>query len=560
MSPPPVRTNLSRLFLRLGDRNWTQRRVEELSVIGRRLVLRKVTVVVKVPKRDADATVGDRKIAYLPLNWYEKRSGTQERVFQVVDEQQLVVAALVPEEREKQVVRALMTAVDRLFPCEPSQQRADLIEQLKSAVRADDPACVRAHVRKFHRRLADLQPSNLARAELRKRRRALVTVVGTVTRHRLLLVPVPADNRPHWFSFEYASSQQFERLRDGSGLRRLARRMGWRPMIWEFGVPGAALTPLVHVVFRAPDGVAIRSAELVVGRDRDTGQGADTLYQIDHRSSLEPSRDARATVHLEPFRSGLLTNGLVASSIISALLLAGDARHDLLAGVAEKADAAAALLLAAPSFFLLHAVQSFEHQLVSSMLKGLRWTLLAVGLAAFLAALLLVVATSDPPPRDLWWLLTTIAVLGTASLVVTFLFGTGVSRRSKPPPQPRSTGDGSGAACRRTRQGISGALILLCLIAGGAAVLWAFGFGGTEPGGRIRLPLRVDLPLPGPSLAILLSTGILLAALALWPAPRPASDPNRRGGVPPACGPDDELFRAAFRDVVEAASPRPPTA
>lgn len=345
-------------------------------------------------------------------------------------------------------------------------------------------------------------------------------MVGTVTRHRLLVVPVPADDQPHCFTFEYVSSQQFERLRSGRPFDRFAKRMGWRPMESEFEVPGAALTPLLHVVFRAPEGVAIGSSQLEVGPGScDRGLGDPTMHQIDHRRSRRSSTGAKATFWLEPHRIGLPTNGLVASAIITAMLVAGAVRHDLLQGVAGQADAAAALLLAAPSFFLLQAVQSFEHRVVSSMLRGLRWTLLAVGLMALVAALLLVaIAAGSTPPHALWWLLTTIALLGSASLAITFRFGTQAAR--------------------------------VLVTVGNAA----------EQRGLVTLPPPSQTN-PGPyipSLLVVLVAAATLVMLRPLPARTPADGPDPPERPETSGRADGEAFLAAFDCVVEAASPRSP--
>jgi hypothetical protein len=568
MPSAPAQPHSTELLKRLGDRSWTKRRVEELSVIGRHLVLRKVTVVVEVTKDHADTNVGGKEIAYLPLNWYEKRPESQERVFEVVDEQQQVVPALIPQDCQRRVVDELMAAARGLVP-ELTEPAARLEAHLTDAVRADQPAFVYAYFRQLQaeleKRLARARVSDETRARLLKHKKALLTVVGTVAGYRLLLVPVPADGRPHWYSFEYVSSQRIERLRSGSGFARLAARMGWQPMVWEFGVPGAALTPLLHVLFRAPEGVAIGGSELVAGACPDVGKGDATMHQIDHTTqSCRRSTGAKATFWLEPHRTGLLSNGLVASAIISALLVAGAVRHDLLQSVADKADAAAALLLAVPSFFLLQAVQSFEHRVVSSMLKGLRWTLLAVGLTALVAALLLV--ATEAPRSDLWWLLVTTALLGTASLAVSFLFGSRASRASpqQPAPEPPARSDDAGAdAGPRLGRAWSAAgwfLLVVGLLVVGVALLGAIGIGPADRTLVTMWPRRVDWEPFVPSLLIIVGAAILLLGLGLRSGPAPADDRDPSDGVPPARSPDDEAFLAAFKLAVNASTPRSPMA
>jgi hypothetical protein len=84
------------LFERLHNTSWVQRRVEEISVTGRRLVHRQVWVVVRVDPDDADEREGKKRTAIVPLNQFRKKPGVPERVFHVRDEGDTVVPALSP--------------------------------------------------------------------------------------------------------------------------------------------------------------------------------------------------------------------------------------------------------------------------------------------------------------------------------------------------------------------------------------------------------------------------------------------------------------------------------
>jgi hypothetical protein len=422
-----------RLLERLDDPSWVLRRVEEVCVIGRRLVQRSVWVVVQVERCDADEGDGDDATAFLPLNRFHKEPDAPERVFSVRDDQGAIVPVLVPAERDDRVVQALMAAVAEWVPKGDGVWRDQLASDLREAVAAAEPDDVRREVQKAQDRLRSHW--NAKNADVIEQ---LSTVFETVAGLRLLLVPVPADGKPHSFSFDYTVEGDLQLATEAGPGGRFAARMGWRPESFTLAVPGAALSPLIQVVFRAPDGIAISKSKLTghtEGPDGSMpvppvrGTGDSTVHQVDYAAGHSALLvDAEATFHLRPQRVGLLRNGLIASAIISFMLVVGAVLMERVGLAARQADAAAALLLTAPSFFLLQAVQSYEHKVVSSILQGLRWTLLIVGLTAFFAALLLV--ATAPLSHVLWCLLATVAGLGTISLLIAYMFGSGEWSRS----------------------------------------------------------------------------------------------------------------------------------
>jgi hypothetical protein len=563
-----------RLFKRLGDTTWTQRRVEEISVIGRRLVQRKVWVIVKPDP------YGDEKLAFLPLSRFGKKAGALERVFQVRNGEDAIVPALVPVERDERVVKAILTVIQDLLPGQP-RPWLELQQKLVAAVREPDRRKVGGHVEELRELLRDADDKGVVDDSL--------IVLRILAEQRVLLVPVNVekDSQPRCFSFDYISSDTFQRSEDDRQFfARFAARMGWRPATFGFPVPGAGLTRLFQVVFRAPEGVAISESEIRSPAGRDRGAGDSTVHQVDHASTgtARLEEEAEAVFCLRPHRVGLLRNGLIASIIISIMLIAGAVLMEKVKNAAAQADAAVALLLAAPSFFLLQAVQSYEHRVVSSMLKGLRWMVVAVGLAAFFAAVLLVTytaapdgssngrpETSDTPLHLLWCLLAMIAGLSTVGLAIAYLFG---GHQSPGPDEQPASEEAQDASKLRGRRTVLTVLSLAFAAVGGLAwtmsllVVAAITLTVLDLV-ALREPLAMPFEVAGCFLIGLVGLGIAsLAVVPILRAARPsASDTAGNDETSATTGDaldrsqienDSKLFQDAFKRLIDRLEPAPP--
>jgi len=446
-------------------------------------------------------------------------------------------------------------------------------------VRQPDQEKVGGHVKRLEELLRDVDDKRMAAD--------LLTVFRTLAEQRFLLVPVKLEEngQPRSFSFEYISSDTFQLSEDDRLFARFAARMGWRPATFGFPVPGTGLTRLFQVVFRAPEGVAISESEIQSPARRDPGAGDSTVHQVDHVSAgtARLEKDAKAVFCLRPQRVGLLRNGLIASSIISIMLIAGALLMEKVRNAAAQADAAVALLLAAPSFFLLQAVQSYEHKVVSSMLKGLRWMVVSVGLAAFFAAVLLVTSitaphqtsnarhqTTDAPLHLLWCLLATIAGLGTVGLAIAYLFG----GQPSPGPDGRPASEKAQDASKLRRKRILFTVLWLAFstvggLAWTASLLIVAAIVLTALDGvALREPLTMPFEVAGCLLIGLVGLGIAsLAVVPILRAARPSAaaaagnDWTRRTTDAVSAGSkrknDSEPFQDAFKRLIDRLEPAP---
>jgi hypothetical protein len=526
--PSPLNYVPLNLFERLRDTSWAQRRVEEISVTGRRAVQRQVWVIVNIHPDKADERKGNERTAFVPLNRFDKKLGVPERVFHVLDTGGTIVPALAPKDRDRRLAEALVAAVDELLSARPESWRKPLRQELRDVVFETDQAKMTECLRSLESRLAEID-------DCTERESGLFDVFRKVASQRLLLIPVKADGQSHCFFFEYISSKTLEKSRDDGRLfDRFTAHMGWRPVTFKFEVPGAALTPLFQVRFRAPEGVAISGSRIESPAGCDHGDGDTTLHQVDHASGGARLEDAKAFFYLRPHRLGLLRNGLLACMIISAVLIAGAVFTLPLDNAAKQADAAAALLLAAPSFFLLQAVQSQEHAVVSSMLSGLRRALLAVGLAAFVAAVLLVTSKEPGTPLHVVWsVLAATAGLGTVSLLVAYLFGSQPPSGSEDQPPDRDP-----AVPLLSRRGVQTALWLS--LWGAGALAWiAFLLLAATIALVVVTNVTLQLPFTQPHdvvariVVLLVAVGTASPAIASFlgsvrRAARPSSSPANR--------------------------------
>ena len=132
-----------------------------------------------------------------------------------------------------------------------------------------------------------------------------------------------------------------------------------------------------------------------------------------HISNASPRFTGRFLVQLRARRRGFLRQA-AATCLLSVMMLVGGRLR--LAELASHLDAVAALLLLVPGALATYAVRSDEHELVSSLLIGVR---LLVGLSAFCAVAGGALLLADLPVSTLeflWMWLTLVA--GCCLLVV----------------------------------------------------------------------------------------------------------------------------------------------
>jgi hypothetical protein len=383
-APAPPEDNAARALLeRLGTTEWMQRRVEETCLVGHSLLLRRVHVTVTI--------AGTGKVALAPIGRFSKRSTRRERVFMVRDEEDRLVPALTSKERDHAVKDALAAATAGLV----GPERRPFIESLiAAAVQAPNPQKAKEYVKELAEELKD---------DVGDLTEVFLTVMRDVAQQWLLLIPVSADSKTHQFSYEFLQTSDLEPNPKEKRSREIAARLGWLPTEITMRMSGMVLTPVFHGIFDAPEGLALVDSRVhglphksaAPSTDGTTGPeageeaegwGDATRHQV-YLESEAPTGRPGVVIRLRPRRDGLVRNGSIVGLVISALLLAGAFFHSQLTEATKQADAATALLLAVPSFFLLDAARSSEHRFIANTLWPIRFVLLMTGLAAFLAAI-----------------------------------------------------------------------------------------------------------------------------------------------------------------------------
>jgi len=183
--------------------------------------------------------------------------------------------------------------------------------------------------------------------------------------------------------------------------RRIARRLGWSPLVIDIDVPTAAHAASYHAEVVVPEELRLDAFVL----DAWSGELLTTDIErgVDRASLHAPSVPLRAdpvlTTAISAERSGVPTLALVISAVTSLLLVLGAsvARLD-----SPTAGSSVAVLLAGSALFAAAVARGHEHRLVRGIFAAPRWLLSIVAVAA-LAAGASVAFGADPGVRDGVW-------------------------------------------------------------------------------------------------------------------------------------------------------------
>jgi hypothetical protein len=393
------------------------RRVEEVCFAGHSLLIHRVDVTVSI--------AGMGQEAFVPIGRFLKGKTRRERVVRVQDEEGRLVPALIPRERDCAVAAALAAAAAGLVD---PQSKSMIDSLIADAVREPDDNRVSEVIRKLKAELDNhaREPADGLPTVTKDEIDMFLKLATTVAGQWLLLVPVCADGKSHQFTYEFLSPIDLgpDPEDEEERLLEVAARLGWWPTRIVMRMGGMVLSPVSHAIFEAPDGLSLVDAWVHRPTVEPTKGWGDATRQHVYVESEAPTGQPKVFIRLRPRRDGLVRNGFIVGLLISGLLLAGAVFHEQLKHATAQADAATALLLAVPSFFLLDAARSVEHRFIARTLWPIQFLLLTTGLAAFLAAILMLGSDDKKgPPLLPWQLLAGIACLGTLSLLIAYVGG-----------------------------------------------------------------------------------------------------------------------------------------
>jgi len=375
---------------------WVHRRREYVSFHDSATVTRRVRVELTVP--DVTPRLGPprRRVCLVPLTFLEKRELAN---FDVRDEDGRTIPVLTADETITVSTAALLAAACHAQGCELEQLEDALIASVREVVQGggDEPEVAREHDARFPsvsrsspvfgpilERLAWQFPVLVLLPDCVGQRRILEFSYDEAVDVRDLVIDVE-EMQDRWIGPKPA------RL-----LSRLASWLGWSPTRITVPVLSAADCQSYHFEARAPDGVEITEAALVVGPDRKSrsnrhawAPGGTPRVHL-HISHAVSGSKGDALISLRASRRGWLAFAWFSASVIALVLLVGMfwIPTILTAPGHSGATAAAAFLLVLPGVFATVLVRPGEHAMASLLLLSVRGMLLIAGLIAYVAAAL----------------------------------------------------------------------------------------------------------------------------------------------------------------------------
>ena len=230
---------------------------------------------------------------------------------------------------------------------------------------------------------------------------------------------------------KYAYDEHLQPAGQASRPRRLARRLGWSPLVVDVDVSTAVHAASYHAEVVIPE--ELRLDAWIV--DDRTGEllSTDIERAVDRASLHAP----RVSLDAEPLlvaaivaeRADLPTLAFATSAVTSLLLLAGAAFADF---GTRAAGSAVALLLAGSVLFATAVARTGEHRLVRAIFAGPRWLLSIVALAALTAAASVAFGANDGLRDAIWYSAGAISTLACLCLAVGFFRAASLTRRRHP--------------------------------------------------------------------------------------------------------------------------------
>ena len=398
---------LACLELLTDEHRWVHRRVETIDLLTRELVRRQVTVDFTLP--DAlldDLRIGDVGPWCVPLAILEKRP-LRHFDLREDDERRPVLGA----SSGGPIAAGLVAAAARLAVA-PEPLEAGVAGMLELVARSDLDAA-RTALADLHARADDAAQLGRILAD-----DTSAWFLATFA-ESYLLIALLAEPRGRRI-LKYAYDEHLGSVGGRAGrARRVARRLGWSPLVIDIEVPTAAHAASYHAEVVVPEELRLDAFVL----DAWSGELLSTGIErgVDRASLHAPRVPLRAdpvlTTAISAERSGVPTLALVISAVTALLLVLGAsvARLD-----SPTAGSSVAVLLAGSALFAAAVARGHEHRLVRGIFAAPRWLLSVVALAA-LAAAASVAFGAEPGLRDgVWYCAFAASALACLGLAVAF--------------------------------------------------------------------------------------------------------------------------------------------
>jgi hypothetical protein len=397
------------------ESRWVHRRVETIDLLAQELVRRQVTVDFTVPEWLLDdLRIGPEGPWCVPIAILEKRP-LRNFDLREDDEWRPILGA----DAGGPVAAGLVIAAARLAAA-PTPLDLDITALLERIARSEPAAAL------------------VATEELRGHARApqVATVLEDATSafflttfaESYMLIALLAQPRGRRIlKYAYDEHVQFVRGRQRRA-RRLARRLGWSPLVIDVAVPAAAHTASYHAEVVIPEELRVDAFILDAAGDTllstEIERGVDRASLHAPRVGLDTEPVLVAAIRAE--RADLPTLAFATSAVTALLLLAGAAFGDL---GSPTAGSSVALLLAGSVLFATAVARSGEHRLVRGVFAGPRWLLSVVAVAALAAAAGVAFGADDGVRDAIWYPAGAISLACCLGLAVAFLRAAPLARR-----------------------------------------------------------------------------------------------------------------------------------
>ncbi|MDP1849973.1 MAG: hypothetical protein Q8K79_19465 [Solirubrobacteraceae bacterium] len=410
---------LACLELLTDEARWIHRRVETVDLLTHELVRRQVTVEFTLPEPlRADLRIGPAGPWCVPIAILEKQPL---RHFDLREHDEW--RPILGREHNGPIAAAVVVAAARL-----AVAPADLdpiVRQLLERVADSDLADARAALAELRGQAPD-HPQAAAILDDETSGYFLATFAESYM--LIALLAEPGGRRIVKYSYD-------EHLQPGgraSRARRLARRLGWSPLVIDVAVPTAAHAVSYHAEVIVPE--ELRLDAWIVDTRTERLLSTDIERAVDRASLHAP----RVTLDADPLlvtaisaeRADLPTLAFATSAVTATLLLLGAAFGDF---ESPTAGSAVALLLAGGVLFATAVARSGEHRLVRGIFAGPRWLLSIVAVAALAAAASVAFGAEDDLRDVIWFSAGGLSLLSCLGLAVGFFRAESLTHRRHRP-------------------------------------------------------------------------------------------------------------------------------
>ena len=411
---------LACLELLTDEPRWVHRRVETIDLLAQELVRRQVTVDFTLPARLlADLRIGPDGPWCVPIAILEKRP-LRNFDLREHDEWRPVLGA----SSGGPIAAGIATAAARLASA-PTPIDLDIVALLERVARSDPPGALDA-MESLRRHACEAEQVATVLED------ATSSYFLTTFAESYLLIALLAEpGGRRILKYAYDEHVEFVHGRQRRA-QRLARRLGWSPLVIDVAVPSAAHAASYHAEVVVPE--ELRLDAFIIDARTDALLSTDIERGVD-RASLHAPRiglDAEPVLvtAIRAERADLPTLAVATSAVTALLLLVGAAVGDF---ATRTAGSSVALLLAGSVLFTTAVARSGEHRLVRGVFAGPRWLLSAVAVAALAAAASVAFGAQGDVLDAIWYPAGVVSLMSCLALAVAFLRAAPLARRQVPP-------------------------------------------------------------------------------------------------------------------------------